>query len=401
MSPSAVFDVRADFPFLERTVNGRKIVYFDNAATTQKPREVLECVQKLYCSGIANVHRAVNFLADEVTESFEAARRVVAQFIGAHSREIIFTSSATAGLNLAAGALGRRGPLRVLPTTLEHHSNFLPWMAAGQADFVPWNRDGQIDFRAFTQKLDAHPDLVAITHVSNLLGSVQPVAQIAEECRRRRIPVLVDASQSIPHTRIDVRQWDCDFLVFSGHKIYGPSGIGVLYARNELIDRLDPVVLGGSMVKEVHAQTFTVNDVPFRFEAGTPNIEGVIALASALGYFSRVGYDNIAAHEKRLVDYTKQRLPAIRHLTLYGPPPGCPCAPIATFAIKGLDAGVVAKALAGRANVIVRSGFHCAQPAHDELQIGPTVRASFAMYNQLWEVDAMAETLEALTQLLH
>jgi len=151
----------------------------------------------------------------------------------------------------------------------------------------------------------------------------------------------------------------------------------------------------------VNAQTFTVNDVPFRFEAGTPNIEGVIALASALGYFSRVGYDNIAAHEKRLVDYTKQRLPAIRHLTLYGPPPGCPCAPIATFAIKGLDAGVVAKALAGRANVIVRSGFHCAQPAHDELQIGPTVRASFARYNQLWEVDAMAETLEALTQLLH
>ncbi len=401
--PAEEIDVRGDFPFLERQFNGSPIVYFDNAATTQKPRAVVDSLQNLYCSGIANVHRAISFLADEVTQAYESSRQVAARFIGAHSREIIFVSNTTHGINLVAHALSRHRPLRVLTGSMEHHSNLLPWLGQGpgMVDFVPWSRAGLIELRVLEQKLRQKPGLAAFTHASNLLAGIQPIREIVALCRQFDVPVLIDASQSIAHTPVDVRELDCDFLVFSGHKIYGPSGIGVLYVNNRRVEDMVPMFLGGSMVKEVHTSSFVPNDIPYRFEAGTPNIEGAIALAAALRYVSAIGYEKIAAHENRLLDYARERLAEIPRLAIYSAPAGTPSAPIVTFEIKGLESGAVARALGNRAGVVVRSGFHCAQPAHEQLGIGPTVRASFGVYNRTAEIDIMVKTLTALSQYLH
>jgi cysteine desulfurase/selenocysteine lyase len=393
-----MLDVRCDFPFLNREVNGSPLIYFDNAATTQKPRAVIECIQNLYASGVANVHRAVNFLAEEVTELFEESRRTVARFIGAHPREIVFVSGSTHALNFIAASLNGSRPPRVLTTTLEHHSNLLPWK---NAEFIPWAASGVIDTDALHRKLRTQPDLVAITHASNFLGTIQPVREIIAACKERHVPVLVDASQSIAHVPVNVRELECDYLVFSGHKIYGPSGTGVLYIHHKHLDAIRPLFVGGSMVKEVHAGHFVMNDIPYRFEAGTPNIEGVIGLGTALNYLNALGYEAVAQHECRLVEYARERLARIPGLTLYGPPSGTPSAPLVSFQMRGLESGAITKSLAGRANIIVRSGFLCAQPAHNELGIGPTVRASFGIYNTLPEIDCMAELLETLRRYMH
>jgi cysteine desulfurase/selenocysteine lyase len=255
--------------------------------------------------------------------------------------------------------------------------------------------------RALEEKLRSKPDLVAIAQASNFLGTLHPVEEISAACRRHGVLLLVDASQSIAHHPASVRTPGCDFLVFSGHKIYGPGGTGVLYMRRELQEQLRPVFVGGSMVKEVHARTHVVNDLPHRFEPGTPNIEGVIGLAAALRYVQSLGYDRIRRHEDRLSSYAGKRLAAIPGITLYGPEPEDRRAPLIAFQMKGLEPGAVAKTLAARANVIVRSGFHCAQPAHEELGIGPTIRASFGIYNNHEEIDAMTDVLQALTRFLH
>lgn len=393
-------NVRKDFPYLERTLNGKPIIYFDNAATTQKPRQVVSRLVERYSSGMANVHRAVNFLADEVTQAFEAGRETVARFINAQAREIIFVNNATQGINVVCSALSRDKSLRILTTTLEHHSNLLPWTQRGEVDFVPWDDAGKIHLDTLINKLKEKPDLMTIARASNMLGSLQPVREITAACREFNVPVLIDASQSIAHEPHDVREIQCDYLVFSGHKIYGPGGIGVLYVRNDVIESMPPVFLGGSMVKEVHAETYTANDIPYRFEAGTPNIEGVIGFAAALEYVSKLSHETIVAYESELVQYAKQQLAEIRGLSMYGPALGEPCAPLVTFQIKGLESTAVAKILANRANVIVRSGFLCAQPAHDQLGIDPTVRASFAIYNTQEEIDTMVEVLHTLTRFL-
>jgi cysteine desulfurase/selenocysteine lyase len=401
MKVSECLDVREDFPFLSRHVNGKQIIYFDNAATTQKPRAVVEALHSLYESGIANVHRAVNFLAEEVTQAFEESRQTIASFIGAHAQEIVFVNNATHGINVICSALNARKPLRVLTTTLEHHSNLLPWTVHGEVDFIPWDHSGTLNLNIFHQKLAQKPDLVAIAHASNFLGTLHPIRQIAAACRERRIPFLIDASQYIAHQSVDVRALGCDYLVFSGHKIYGPGGTGILFIRREHMEALQPVFVGGSMVKEVHQLNYVVNDLPYRFEPGTPNIEGVIGLAAAVRYIQSIGYGRIAKHENRLVTYARQQLMGIPNLTLYGPNTAAAAAPLIPFQVKALDSGAIAKTLAARANIIVRSGFHCAQPAHDELGIGPTVRASFGIYNSMPEVDCMIDVLKALTRLLH
>jgi cysteine desulfurase/selenocysteine lyase len=401
MTPTHAIDVRADFPFLSRKVNGAPIVYLDNAATTQKPRAVADAVYDLYTNGISNVHRAVNFLAEEVTDRFEHARASIGRFIGAHQREIIFTTGSTQALNIVANSLGQDKALRVLTTTLEHHSNLLPWVNRAEVDFLPWSPNEGVDLKVFAKKLDTRPDLVAIAHASNFLGTLHPVEQIVSMCNARKVRVLVDASQSIAHLPIDVRSLPCDYLVFSGHKIYGPGGTGVLYIKNEIVDSLKPFLIGGAMVKEVHARDYVPNDVPHRFEAGTPNIEGFVGLVTALDYVSRIGYEAIGSHERELTKRAKAALAKIPNVLIFGPPPGAPSAPLVAFQVKGLDSGAVAKSLGSRANVIVRSGFHCAQPAHEELSLGPTVRASFAVYNTPAEIDRMVHTVEALAQFIH
>lgn len=392
----ARLNVRGDFPYLERRVNARPILYLDSAATTQKPRQVISKIVDAYSCGIANVHRAVNFLADEVTEAFERARWVSAAFIGADPTEVAFVHNATHAINLVCHALTSSGPIRVLTTTLEHHSNLLPWTARGQVDLIPWDRAGHLDLDALRRKLATKPDLVTVARASNFLGTLQPVRAIVEACHEAGVAVLVDASQSIAHEPHNVRDLECDYLVFSGHKVYGPGGVGVLYAARHVIEKMTPTFLGGHMVKEVHAHRHVLNDLPHRFEPGTPNIEGVIGLGAALEYVESVGLDAIGRHEAALIEYAKRQLAALEGVHLYGPPAGEPCAPLVPFHFEGLEAGAVAKILANRANVIVRSGFHCAQPAHDALGLGPTVRASFGVYNSIEEIDAMTQALSTM-----
>ena len=393
-----MLNVRADFPYLLRVVNGRPIVYLDNAATTQKPRQVIDRMVALYSDGVANVHRAVNFLASEVTDAFETARETCARFIAADPGEIIFVSNATHGINFVCHALTSDGPIRILTTTLEHHSNLLPWTARGSVDLIPWDRQGHLDLDALEEKLSSRPALVTVSRASNFLGTLQPIRRIVEACHQAGALVLVDASQSIAHEPHDVRELDCDFLVFSGHKIYGPGGTGALYVKQRLVPRMKPLFIGGAMVKEVHADRYTLNDAPHCFEAGTPNIEGVIGLAEAIDYVERLGYDAIGRHESALVAYAKRQLATIDSIRLLGPDAGEPSAPLVPFEVRGLDSGAVAKILANRANVIVRSGFHCAQPAHDTLNAGPTVRASFAVYNTAEEIDQMTRALAAIAR---
>jgi cysteine desulfurase / selenocysteine lyase len=390
--------VRDDFPFLQRLVNGQPLVYLDSAATTQKPRQVIDRVVAVYSSGIANVHRAVNFLASEVTDAFEMTREACARLIGADPREIVFVGNATHGINLVCHALTSKGPIRILSTTLEHHSNLVPWTERASVDLVPWDRQGHLDLDALTAKLRSRPALVTISRASNFLGTLQPIHAIIETCHAAGALVLVDASQSIAHETHNVRELDCDFLVFSGHKIYGPSGTGVLYIKEQFLSRMTPLVLGGHMVKEVHADRYTLNDPPHCFEAGTPNIEGIIGLGAAIDYIECLGYDAIGRHEAALVAQAKRQLAKVEAVHMHGPPAGEPSAPLVPFEVQGLDSGTVAKILASRGNVIVRSGFHCAQPAHDALRAVPTVRASFAVYNTIAEIDQMTDVLQAIAR---
>ena len=391
-----MLNVRADFPFLERKINGASIAYLDNAATTQKPRQVIDRLTSLYVSGIANVHRAVNFLGDETTREFERAREIIARFVGAQPREIIFTLNATQSINLVCGSLSRAGRLRVIGNTQEHHSNLLPWIENAKVSFVPWSEDGTLDLAALEREAARRPDLLAVSAASNFLGTIQPVKEIVARCHGAGVKVLIDASQSIAHQSHDVREIGCDYLVFSGHKIYGPGGIGVLYAREELLEKMPPYFLGGSMVKEVHAASWSPNDLPHCFEAGTPNIEGVIGLGAAIEYLESLDWDRVAAHECALVQHAKRNLAALRGVRVYGPKSGQPSAPLVSFQLKGLESNAVAKALSNRGNVIVRSGFLCAQPAHDEFSAGPSVRASFGIYNCKEEVDRMLDVIDSL-----
>lgn len=390
-------NVRADFPFLQYS-RERPLIYFDNAATTQKPQVVLDAIHHLYASGIANVHRAGNFLSHSVTEQFEDSRLAVASFLGAEPNEIIFVSNATQGFNTLCSSLARTRPIKVLAATLEHHSNFLPWFDRGEVIPLPWKPTGEIDLAALDKHLRSKPDLLAVTYASNFLGTLQPVQEIIAQAHRFSVPVLIDASQAAAHIQIDVRALDCDYLVFSGHKVYGPSGIGVLFVRSDHMNALRPATLGGGMVKEVHRDGYVLNDVPLRFEAGTPHIEGAIGLAAALRYLESLGFDAVAAHEQRLTQQARGQLAALPGVEIFGPAPHQPSAPVLSFQIKGLESFAVEKVLAGRGGIVVRSGFHCAQPAHDALRIGPTVRVSFGVYNTLAEVSQMIELLHAVAR---
>jgi len=394
-----MFDVRHDFPFLQRSYNGTPIIYFDNAATTQKPNIVIDTVAGLYENGMSNIHRAVSWLADEVTETFEAARHDIARFIGADPDEIIFVSNATHGLNLVCQSLSQRKSLNILCSTLEHHSNYLPWHKFSKIVDLKWHENGVVDSLELEKALTSEVDLVALGHASNFLGTIQPIEEILQRCSALGTETLIDASQSVAHCSIDVHKLNCDYLVFSGHKIYGPGGVGVLYVKRDKLALLQPIIYGGGMVKEVHADNFVENDLPYRFEPGTPNIEGVIGLAAALRYLQALGADKIETHERLLLNYAKKKLQSIPEVKIISPLE-VKTVPIVTFQVPGLEHTGVTKILGNRANVIVRSGFHCTQPAHDKLGLEPTVRASFGIYNTCAEIDTMIATLSNIASFL-
>ncbi len=406
---SRSFDVqrlRDDFPILRQKVHGRPLVYLDNAATTQKPKVVLDALQRYYTQDNANIHRAVHQLSERATREFEEAREKICRFLHAHDhREIIFTRGATEGINLVAQSWGRtflRPGDEILISTMEHHSNIVPWQMVCQAtgavlQVVPISDDGELLFDEYEKLLSSRTRLVSMVHLSNSLGTLNPVERIIELAHARGAKVLIDAAQSISHYAIDVQEMDCDWLVLSGHKLYGPTGVGVLYGKADLLQEMPPWQGGGDMIKQVTFERTTYAELPNKFEAGTPNIAGVIGLGVAVDYLQSVGLPQIAEHEDQLLRYATERLEQIRGIRLIGQAPNK--AAVLSFLVTEpvlapLDVGTRLD-LHG---IAVRTGHHCCQPLMDRLGISGTVRMSVAMYNTLTEIDLFANALERIVE---
>ncbi|CFX00850.1 selenocysteine lyase, PLP-dependent [Candidatus Filomicrobium marinum] len=392
--------IRADFPILSRDVYGKPLVYLDNGASAQKPRQVIEVMDHTYRFEYANVHRGLHYLSNTATAKFEEARETVRKFLNAPSSdEIIFTRNATGAINLVAQSFGGmvvgEGDEIVL-SIMEHHSNIVPWnyhreRRGAVLKWAPIADDGSFLIDEFEALLGPKTKMVAITHMSNVLGTIVPIKQVIEIAHARGIPVLVDGSQAAVHMPVDVQDLDCDFYAFTGHKTYGPTGIGVLYAKAEHLDRMPPYEGGGEMIEIVTRDKVTYAQSPHKFEAGTPMIVEAIGLGTALNYMMDVGRDRIAAHEAELAAYAKERLAPFNWLTIHGTAPGKGA--IVSFSVEGLHPHDVSTVI-DRSGIAVRAGHHCAQPLMERIGVTATCRASFAMYNTKAEIDALAEALE-------
>lgn len=391
--------LRKDFPILDQIVNDEPLVYLDNAATTQKPRQVLAALERYYQEDNANVHRGVHTLAERATAAYEAARDKVAAFIHAASRkEVLFTRGTTTSINwLAHFAAERLQPGdQVLISVMEHHSNLIPWQEAcrqtGAELVYVYLKDGQLDMEDLKAKLDERIKFVALAHVSNVLGAINPIKEIARLAHEKGALLAVDGAQAVPHMRIDVQDLDVDFYAFSGHKMLGPTGIGVLYGRQALLETMSPVEFGGEMIDFVYEQEASWKELPWKFEAGTPNIAGAIGLAAAIDYLEGLGMEAVEAHEQELMAYLLPKLEAIEGLTIYGPEEVSQRAGLVSFNLEGLHPHDVATAL-DYEGVAVRAGHHCAQPLLRHLQVPATVRASFYLYNTKADCDKLIEAI--------
>lgn len=400
-----VEDIRQDFPILQREVYGRPLVYLDNAATTQKPRSVVEAISNEYFSTNANVHRGVHFLSQKATDLHEAARERVRQFINARSTaEVLFTRGTTESLNLVASSFGeaflKEGD-EVIVSVMEHHSDIVPWQLLRERKgivirVIPMDDCGRLDLEAYERLFSERTRLVCVAHVSNVLGTVNPVKQMAATAHAHGAYMLVDGAQSIPHFKVDVQDLDCDFLTFSGHKIYGPTGIGVLYGRENLLEKMPPYQGGGEMIARVTFEHTTYERLPYKFEAGTPDYVGTHALAAAIDYVEALGMDEIAAHERRLTQYAMERLGAIKDMHLYGTTPDKDA--VVAFNVGNihpLDLGT----LLDRLGIAIRTGHHCAQPLMQRCGVEGMARASFALYNTMDEIDKLAEGIERVSKM--
>lgn len=400
-----VAKIRGDFPILSRTVYNRPLVYLDNSATTQKPCVVVDSIVREYYSENANVHRGVHFLSQQATDLYEQARGRVRTFINARSdKEIVFTRGTTESLNLVASSFGERfmgeGD-EVIISAMEHHSNIVPWQLLQERKgirlrVIPINDRGELLLDEYEKLFNKRTRIVAVTHVSNVLGTVNPVKQIAAVAHAHGVPVLVDGAQSVPHIAVDVQDMDCDFFVFSGHKVYGPTGIGVLYGKESLLNELPPYQGGGEMIKNVHFEHTEYEDAPLRFEAGTPDYVGAHALAAAIDYVSALGMENIAAHEHSLLAYATERMNCIPGMRIFGQAENKSA--VLSFVVGNihpLDLGT----LLDRFGVAVRTGHHCAQPLMERMGVQSMARASFALYNTREEVDTLCESIERITKM--
>lgn len=391
--------IRNDFPILNHTVYGKPLIYFDNAATTQKPRSVVDKIENGYYNVNANVHRGVHFLSQAATEAHENARKRVQQFLNAGSPgEIIFTRGTTESINLIASSFAeaflQEGD-EVVVSAMEHHSNIVPWQMQRSRKgivlrVIPVNSDGELDMDAFRSLLNGKTRLVSVTHVSNVLGTVNPVEEIIAEAHRRDVPVLIDGAQSVPHIPVDVQALDADFYAFSAHKIYGPTGIGALYGKEKWLDRMPPYQGGGEMIATVSFEKTVYNELPYKFEAGTPDFIGSTALAEALDYVSALGMDNIASYEAELLRYAAGEMERIEGMRIFGN--AAHKSAVISFLVGNIhhyDMGM----LLDRLGIAVRTGHHCAQPLMHAFGIEGTVRASFAFYNTKEEIDLFIAAL--------
>ncbi len=395
--------LRADFPILGATVHGKPLVYLDNAATTQKPRAVIDAVRRYYEEQNANIHRGVHYLSEQGTRLYEDARVKVKRFLGAaEAREIVFVRGTTEAINLVARTLGAsfRAGDEVLVTHLEHHSNIVPWQMLRDEKGVvlrvaPIDDRGELDVAAFEKLLSPRTKLVSVAHVSNALGTVLPVAELVRLAKARGIPVLLDGAQAVPHAKVDVRALDCDFYAFSGHKLYGPTGIGVLYGKAALLETLPPYQGGGDMILSVSFEKTKYNVIPHKFEAGTPHIEGVIGLGAAVDYVEAVGLDAIAAHEADLLAHGTRRLAEVDGLRLIGT--AREKAGVISFVMDGVHPHDIGTIL-DREGIAIRTGHHCAQPLMDRFEVPATARASLGLYNTKGELDALAAALRKVSE---
>ena len=395
-----------DFPILNTNVYNHKLVYLDNAATTQKPRQVIDTLTNYYLTLNSNIHRGAHYLASQATERYEEVRRKVQSFITARSHsEIVFTRGTTESINLVASSFGRqflKARDEIIVSGMEHHSNIVPWQLAceqvgARLKVVPFSDEGVLDLNAYQSLFTARTRLVACTHVSNTLGTVNPVKQIVDIAHQHGIPVLIDGAQAVAHMPVDVQQIGCDFYCFSGHKMYAPMGVGVMYGRQEILSQLPPYQGGGEMIKDVTFERTTYNELPFRFEAGTPSVGDVLGLGSAIDFMLSQGINNIAAHESDILRYATQQLSAIPGLRIFGTAPQK--AGVVSFLLGNAhpyDVGT----LLDKLGIAVRTGHHCTQPIMDRYGIPGTVRASFACYTSRQDIDALVSALNRIAPML-
>ena len=400
-----MIDLAAQFPILNKKTNGQDLIYFDNAATTQKPQSVIDVVSDFYHNFNSNVHRGMNPLADQATQLYEQARQTVADFINAKStQEIVFTRNTTESINLVAKTYGRQflqtGEIVVL-SICEHHSNIVPWLQLKEEigiklEFIPLDKSGVLDLAA-AEKLLSNPKtkLFSIQSASNALGLTHDINQLLDLASQKNIITLVDAAQSICHQQIDVQKLNCDFLAFSGHKMFGPTGIGVLYGKKDLLNKINPFLGGGEMISEVYQDHFIANELPYKFEAGTPNIAGAIGLAAAIEFIQNIGWVEISKIEAQLTEYLLNKLDSLNFVEVYGYLDKANHLPVVAFNIKGIHAHDVADIL-GEQGIMIRAGQHCTQPLHDSLQIEATARVSLSIYNTKQEIDKLIEDLKKI-----
>jgi cysteine desulfurase/selenocysteine lyase len=396
--------IRADFPILHGTVHDKPLVYLDNAATSQKPQAVIDAVSRYYEQENANIHRGVHYLSERATEDYEAARKSVQAFLNAaYAHEIIFVRGTTEAINLVAQTFGRvrvSSGDEVLITAMEHHSNIVPWQIlceekGARLRVAPINDNGELLLDEYAKLLGPRTKLVAVTHVSNALGTVNPVRKMVELAHAQNIPVLLDGAQAVPHTRVDVQALDCDFYAFSAHKLYGPTGIGVLYGKSALLDAMPPYQGGGDMISSVTFEKTIYNKLPYKFEAGTPDVSGVIGLGAAIKYINGIGLETIAAHEHDLLEYATKQVSAIPGIRLIGT--AKEKAGVLSFVFDGVHPHDVGTIL-DQEGIAIRTGHHCAQPVMQRFSIPATARASFAFYNTKHEVDALVKGIEKVRE---
>ncbi len=398
--------VRRDFPILKRRIYGKPLIYFDNAATSQKPQAVIDEMQRFYTEECANIHRGVHFLSGCATEAYEDARSKVRRFIHATSaKEIVFVRGTTEGINLVAQTYGKEyvepGD-EIVISAMEHHSNIVPWQwlcreKQARLRVAPINDCGELIIEDLAKLLNPRVRLVAITHVSNALGTVNPVERIVELAHQKNIPVLIDGAQAAPHLKVDVQRLSCDFYTFSGHKLYGPNGIGVLYAKGAWLEKMPPYQGGGDMIRSVDFEETTYNSIPYKFEAGTPNISGALGLGAAIDYLERLGAENAFAYERELLSYATAELAVIPGLRIVGT--ACEKASVVSFTVDGLDCHDLGMAL-DQEGIAVRTGYHCAQPVMKRFNVEGTVRASLAFYNTREEVRLLGQAIRNIKEAL-
>ena len=402
-----VIKIRNDFPILSQKVYGEPLIYFDNGATTQKPRVVIDIINKLHSEHNSNVHRGVHYLSDQLTRMYELARGKVQDYLNAmHSHEVIFTSGVTASINTVAFSFGEayvKENDEIIVSEMEHHSNIVPWQMmckrkGAKLRVVPFNDKGELLLDEYKKLINPKTKLVAVVHVSNSLGTINPVKEIVAIAHENNVPVLIDGAQAIQHQKVDVQDIDCDFYAFSGHKIYGPTGTGVLYGKERWLKEMPPYQGGGDMIDRVRFEHTTYDELPFKFEAGTPNYIGAVGLGAALDYLTGIGLDNIKNYEKKLLDYGTAKLTALNGLKLYGTAENKTC--IFSFLLNNIHSYDVGMLL-DKMSIAVRTGHHCTQPLWEHYKIEGSIRASLVFYNTLEEIDSLYEALKKIQKMFN